>query len=62
MRNLLLEDRPEERATLTVLPEATPAQAAYKTWGWHKAAQKRNPLPGSPVFDVLLREPISTGQ
>jgi hypothetical protein len=55
MHDLLLEDRPEERATLTVLPAATPAQAAYRKWGWHKVAQKRNPLPGSPLFDVLLK-------
>ena len=55
MHDLLLKDRPEERATLTVLPAATPAQAAYRKWGWRKVAQKRNPLPGSPLFDVLIR-------
>ncbi len=54
MHDLLLGNRPEERATLTVLPAATAAQEAYATWGWHKVAQKRNPLPGSPLFDVLL--------
>ena len=56
MHDLLLKDRPEERATLTVLPAAVPAQAAYHKWGWRKVAQKRNPLPGSPVFDVLIKE------
>jgi hypothetical protein len=56
MHNLLLKDRPEERATLTVLPAASPAQAAYQRWGWRKVAQKRNPLPGSPLFDVMLRQ------
>jgi hypothetical protein len=55
MHDLLLKDRPEERATLTVLPAAAPAQAAYRKWGWHKMAQKRNPLPGSPLFDLLIR-------
>jgi GNAT superfamily N-acetyltransferase len=55
MHDLLLKDRTEERATLTVLPTAAPAQAAYQKWGWHKVAQKRNPLPGSPLFDVMLR-------
>lgn len=55
MHDLLLKDRPEERATLTVLPAATPAQDGYQKWGWHKVAQKRNPLPGSPLFDVLIR-------
>lgn len=51
----LLRHRPEQRATLTVLPDAAPARAAYRTWGWRKVAQKRNPLPGAPVFDVMLR-------
>ncbi|MQA84030.1 MAG: GNAT family N-acetyltransferase [Streptosporangiales bacterium] len=55
IHDLLLADRPEERATLTVLPEATAAQAAYRKWGWRKVAQKRNPLPGSPVFDVMVK-------
>jgi hypothetical protein len=56
MHDLLLKNRPEERATLTVLPAAAPAQAAYRKWGWRKIAQKRNPLPGSPLFDVLVRQ------
>lgn len=56
LHNMLLRDRPEERATLTVLPAAQPAQQAYAKWGWHTVAQKRNPLPGSPVFDVLIKE------
>jgi hypothetical protein len=52
----LMQDRHEERATLTVLPAAKAAEAAYAKWGWQKVGQKRNPLPGSPVFDVLLKE------
>ena len=56
MHDLLLHDRPEERATLTVLPAAAPAQAAYRKWGWRKVAQKRLPLPGSPLFDVLVKQ------
>lgn len=52
----LIQDRHEERATLTVLPAADVAQAAYAKWGWRKVTQKRNPLPGSPVFDVMVRE------
>jgi GNAT superfamily N-acetyltransferase len=52
----LMQDRHEERATLTVLPAADAAQAAYAKWGWQTVAQKRNPLPGSPVFDVLVKE------
>ena len=52
----ILQDRREERATLTVLPAATAAQAAYAKWGWQKVAQKRTPLPGSPVFNVMIKE------
>jgi hypothetical protein len=55
LHDRLLADRPEERATLTVLPAATAAQVAYHKWGWQKVAQKRNPLPGSPVFDVMVK-------
>ncbi|HUY46399.1 MAG TPA: GNAT family N-acetyltransferase [Streptosporangiaceae bacterium] len=56
MHDLLLTDRPEERATLTALPATAPAQAAYRKWGWQTVSQKRNPLPGSPLFDVLVKE------
>jgi GNAT superfamily N-acetyltransferase len=56
MHGLLLKDRREERAVLTALPAAGPAQAAYRKWGWHKVAEKRNPLPGSPLFDVLVKD------
>ena len=55
LHDLLLEERPEERATLTVRPDAGPAQHAYESWGWRKVAQKRNPLPGSPIYDVLVK-------
>lgn len=55
MHDLLINGRQEERATLTVLPEAIPAQRAYALWGWRKVGQKRNPLPGGAVFDVLVR-------
>jgi GNAT superfamily N-acetyltransferase len=55
MHDRLLVDRAEERTTLTVLPTAEAAQTAYRKWGWQRVAQKRNPLPGSPVFDVLVR-------
>lgn len=55
LHDALLEDRAEERATLTVRPEAERAQRAYARWGWRKVARKRNPLPGSPVHDVLVK-------
>src|SRR5712692_2442783 len=61
MHDMLLRDRPEQRATLTVLPAAQPAQQAYAKWGWRTVAQKRNPLPSSPVFDVLIKELKASG-
>ena len=54
LHDLILDGRPEERATLTVLPAATAAQRAFRNWGWRKVARTRDPRPGSPVHDVLL--------
>ncbi len=53
LHDLVLANRPEERATLTVLPAATSAQNAFASWGWRKIARTR-PGPGSPVSDVLV--------
>ena len=53
LHDLVLRNRPEERATLIVLPTATPAQNAFRNWGWRKVARTRDPHPGSPVSDVL---------
>lgn len=54
LHDLILAGRPEERATLTVLPAAAAAQSAFAKWGWRRAARTRGPRPGSPVSDVLL--------
>jgi ribosomal protein S18 acetylase RimI-like enzyme len=54
LHDLILAGRPEERATLTVLPAAAAAQQAFRTWGWRKVARTRDPEPGSPTADVLL--------
>ena len=54
LHDLILTGRPEERATLTLLPAAIPAQRAFRIWGWRKVARTRDPGPGSPVYDVLL--------
>ena len=54
LQDLILANRPEERATLTVLPAATPAQNAFRKWGWRKVARTRDPGGGSPVYDVLV--------
>jgi GNAT superfamily N-acetyltransferase len=54
LHDLLLANRPEERATVTVLPAATPAQNAFRTWGWRKVARTRDAGPDSPPSDVLV--------
>jgi hypothetical protein len=55
LHDLILDGRPEERATLTVLPAAAPAQNAFRTWGWRKVARARSESdPDAPVADVLV--------
>ena len=54
LHDLILGNRREERATLTVLPTAIAAQNAFQNWGWRKVARTRDPHPGSPVSDVLV--------
>jgi GNAT superfamily N-acetyltransferase len=54
LHDLILRNRPEERATLTVPPAAAPAQSAFRSWGWRKVARTRDDGPGSPVSDVLI--------
>jgi GNAT superfamily N-acetyltransferase len=54
LHDLILADRPEERAAITVPPEATPAQTAFRRWGWRRVARTRGEQPGSPVSDVLV--------
>ncbi len=54
LHDLILTGRPEERATLIVLPAAGPAQQAFRKWGWRKVARTRDAAPGESVSDVLL--------
>jgi ribosomal protein S18 acetylase RimI-like enzyme len=60
LHELLLDGRPEERATLTVPPGASAAQAAFRSWGWRRIARARGDRQGhsdgaaSSVLDVLL--------
>jgi len=54
LHDLILADRSEERATLTVLPAAAPAQHAFRNWGWRRVARARAPQPGAPARDVLV--------
>jgi GNAT superfamily N-acetyltransferase len=52
LHDLILDGRPEERATLTMLPAAAAAQHAFRAWGWHKAGRTQSP--GAPAADVLV--------
>jgi len=54
LHDLILDGRPEERATLAVLPGAIAAQKAFPKWGWSRVARTRGPQDGSPVLDVLV--------
>lgn len=50
----LLAGRNEQRATLFVRPDNTPAYSAYTKWGWRPAAKIHPPFEGAPIFDVLI--------
>jgi ribosomal protein S18 acetylase RimI-like enzyme len=52
--DLVMSDRAEERATLTMAPRNTAAQQAFRGWGWQKIARTRGPAPDTPVLDVLM--------
>jgi GNAT superfamily N-acetyltransferase len=57
LHDLLLAGRPEERATLTLLPGAAAAQHAFRAWGWRKVGRTQSqPNPGAPVEDVLVTD------
>jgi GNAT superfamily N-acetyltransferase len=53
LHDLILDGRPEERATLTVLPAAAAAQHALRAWGWRKVARAQAG-PDAPAADVLV--------
>jgi GNAT superfamily N-acetyltransferase len=54
LHDRIIAGRPEERATLTVLPAATAAQQAFGAWGWRKVARTRDPQEDPATLDVLL--------
>ena len=54
LHDLILDGRPEERATRVVPPGATAAQKAFREWGWSRVARTRGPHHGSHVLDVLV--------
>ncbi|MGH3795064.1 MAG: GNAT family N-acetyltransferase [Pseudonocardiaceae bacterium] len=51
----LLDDRPEQRATLLVRPDNTAARAAYRSWGWYKIGELQ-PFDDAPIFDAMMRD------
>ncbi|MFI7275088.1 GNAT family N-acetyltransferase [Streptomyces sp. NPDC049879] len=50
-----LLDGPEERVLLNARPDALPAQAAYRSWGYRVVGQA-HPWDGAALHDVMLRE------
>ena len=59
LHDQLLADRLEKRATLLVLPDNTPAKAAYASWGWRKLGELK-PFEDSPTYDAMVVDlPIS---
>src|SRR5258707_2133493 len=55
LHDLILRNRREERATLTVSPSATAAPSAFHSWGWRKIARTRDlASPGSAALDALV--------
>jgi len=58
MHDALLGNRPEARATLLVLPDNQAAQAAYRSWGWHKVGTIR-PYMDAPVYDAMLLDSLA---
>lgn len=55
LHDALLRERTEERATLLVLPDNAPAQAAYRSWGWRRVGGVK-PFDDSPTYDAMLLE------
>ena len=55
LHDALLENRPESRATLLVLPDNAAACAAYRSWGWYKFGNLQ-PFTDAPIFDSMMRE------
>ena len=53
MHEELLAEASEERATLLVRPEATPAKTAYQHWGYEKVGSLQ-PWPNAPLYDVMV--------
>lgn len=51
----LLSERTEQRATLLVLPDNTPARTAYLAWGWDRVGGLK-PFDDAPTYDAMVLE------
>lgn len=49
----LLGDRPEQRASLLVIPDNARAYDRYLRWGWQRVGILRPSWPDAPTYDVL---------
>jgi GNAT superfamily N-acetyltransferase len=59
LHDRLLGSRTEERATLSVEPEAVDSKHIYEHWGWRQVGQSiGGPGESSPMFDVYLRDSL----
>jgi GNAT superfamily N-acetyltransferase len=54
LHDALLSNRHEQRATLLVRPDNTPARTAYRSWGWYKVGDLQ-PFDDAPLFEVMMR-------
>ncbi|WP_353963920.1 GNAT family N-acetyltransferase [Nocardia implantans] len=55
--DILLDSRPEQRATLAVQSQAADAHAFYRAIGsWHLVGRQDTPTFVSPEFDIYVRE------
>lgn len=53
LHDRLLAGRPEQRATLLVEPDNSPARTAYAHWGWREVARLL-PFPDAPLYHAMV--------
>jgi GNAT superfamily N-acetyltransferase len=53
LHDALMKIRPEERATLLVMPGNVAASSAYAAWGWHKIGELQ-PFADAPIYDAMI--------
>jgi ribosomal protein S18 acetylase RimI-like enzyme len=59
LHDALLGSRSEQRATLSVEPQAVQTKAVYQRWGWREVGQVvGGPTAAAPLFDVYVRDSL----